>query len=735
MAASNPSSLSEELLNALYIKPFTGMIPYLSPNSFLTVSDFDRCSLSKEHWLDLPAEDSHCKGCKKRNPNHVFEAFAYFSDHESGEVREEMLSAISRDFNYYRDVSWLSLQMHKTTLSAWCNKICEPTSPADELAIFALSKLYQHHSVVYTKDKTWSTKGTSAPMSEKEVYQQCDLKFVLMGKGHFVQLIKKPSLNMPVLPLEPLENIYESGYYIDVGTSQQSDNSSALPNPFECAKLSEENKTNDSNERERKYCAVHGCDVTDENECNVPAKTTESLDQYQENVAFPNASKVCETQESSSLQEFNLLNDSEPNLEFDMMDQNSNSNPNLHVKRLQDARTRKKRTRQVKIRNLTKEQIEFIAGPKLLPALTKVEAVIIEHEDPPSKDSDVASVANDAAKTDDTTTNQTPVSSIDCTPDPPMDVLNTSVPNPLTPCNETSKSVMVETPEKSDVPVPKTSRPHRSTAKHINYASMSAANENMESDSDEYSPKSEPMPKLNNKRFPSASRVAAQVHKKTRPDHDEPKQTSTDSTEPKAQPSQVASNDGKNMKGKLDIKTVGLPKRVRAHTFKCQICKFVCHSEKERNTHHKDNHGPLTCAVCGEVYDTPSGLHRHKYRHSDLKFMCITCREQFPFKSQLKDHRTKHLSEKGHSCFAKDCSKSFKNKSSLIRHIKVHAGNIFMCPTNGCSYSNPDERNLKAHMIVHTDTHQYSCTHCGQAFKHHTQMARHVNNKVCASNT
>ena len=124
-----------------------------------------------------------------------------------------MLSAISSDFNYYQTVSWLILQLHKTTLSEWCHVMRCVTTPADKLAIFALSRLYRRHSVVYTKDKTWSTIGTSTPMSEKEVYQQCDLKFILMGKGHYMQLIKKPSLTMPVLPLQPMESVYESGYY------------------------------------------------------------------------------------------------------------------------------------------------------------------------------------------------------------------------------------------------------------------------------------------------------------------------------------------------------------------------------------------------------------------------------------------------------------------------------------------------------------------------------------------
>ena len=61
--------------------------------------------------------------------------------------------------------------------------------------------------------------------------------------------------------------------------------------------------------------------------------------QEQEIVKFPVVAKVCETTSNSSLQEFNPLNDSEPNLEFDMTDQDNKENPNLHVKLMQDART------------------------------------------------------------------------------------------------------------------------------------------------------------------------------------------------------------------------------------------------------------------------------------------------------------------------------------------------------------------------------------------------------------
>ena len=98
----------------------------------------------------------------------------------------------------------------------------------------------------------------------------------------------------------------------------------------------------------------------------------------QTSVSFPIAAKVCETSINSKLQDFNPLNETEPNLEFDMTDQDNAENPNLHVKLMQDARTRKW---EVKIRNLTPEQVDFISGPRLLPTLAKTDAVVISHHD------------------------------------------------------------------------------------------------------------------------------------------------------------------------------------------------------------------------------------------------------------------------------------------------------------------------------------------------------------------
>ena len=155
--------------------------------------------------------------------------------------------------------------------------------------------------------------------------------------------------------------------------------------------------------------------------------------------------------------------------------------------------------------------------------------------------------------------------------------------------------------------------------------------------------------------------------------------------------------------------------------FKCKFCVAVRHSQKDLNNHHKQSHGKLNCPECDEVYDTPSGLHRHSYRHKELKFKCPKCSDKFPFQSQLDDHLIKHIDERAHSC--NSCTKRFKNASSLRKHALVHDGRKHHCNHKKCDYWSYDKRNLDAHRYSnHSKKDRYGCDKCGETFKHHTQM-------------
>ena len=111
------------------------------------------------------------------------------------------------------------------------------------------------------------------------------------------------------------------------------------------------------------------------------------------------------------------------------------------------------------------------------------------------------------------------------------------------------------------------------------------------------------------------------------------------------------------------------------------------------NVHYKDNHEPVKCPECDQVFSTPSTLCRHKYSHQEHKFHCSVCNKGCPFESDRNIHAIKHETEKKHSC--QDCKKSFFQHSDLLKHEKVHNDTVWKCSM--CDYTAVDERNLKLH--------------------------------------
>ena len=70
--------MAEELLTSILPRPYTGIVSYLSPSSFLTVIDFEKSSLARNNWLDLQTDDKHKKGRKRCDPDAVFRVFGDF---------------------------------------------------------------------------------------------------------------------------------------------------------------------------------------------------------------------------------------------------------------------------------------------------------------------------------------------------------------------------------------------------------------------------------------------------------------------------------------------------------------------------------------------------------------------------------------------------------------------------------------------------------------------------------
>ena len=183
----------------------------------------------------------------------------------------------------------------------------------------------------------------------------------------------------------------------------------------------------------------------------------------------------------------------------------------------------------------------------------------------------------------------------------------------------------------------------------------------------------------------------------------------------------------KSLKSEFVTVTHGIRKIKKTRKFKCKICKNITDSQAEANKHYRKNHPPVMCTVCSRIFNNPCSLHRHSYCHQEKSYPCRNCGRDFPFESDLSNHRLKHHRHSSHMCNHSEkgsiCGKWFFAKSDLAKHAKTHSGIVHECTK--CKYTTVDIRYLCAHLYTHSELKRYNCDVCGKIFKHHTQLRCH----------
>ena len=183
----------------------------------------------------------------------------------------------------------------------------------------------------------------------------------------------------------------------------------------------------------------------------------------------------------------------------------------------------------------------------------------------------------------------------------------------------------------------------------------------------------------------------------------------------------------KGSKGAFKSQLYGLRrKRPKDRAYKCQVCGTSKRSMESLNEHHRRNHNPQMCGVCGKMFDLATTLAHHMYSHYTRKHHCDKCSFHCFFKSELEAHKIVHRERPSHQCMYPKCGRWFKRKGELSLHVETHKKTWYDCKK--CDFSTKLLKYLKEHEKSHVKKNEdlpYACDICGKRFLWRSGVKRH----------
>ena len=102
---------------------------------------------------------------------------------------------------------------------------------------------------------------------------------------------------------------------------------------------------------------------------------------------------------------------------------------------------------------------------------------------------------------------------------------------------------------------------------------------------------------------------------------------------------------------------------------------------------------------------------------------CPVCGIVISRRRNLKIHMLVHSEEKPHLC--SECGQEFRQTGSLVAHMRKHRNERpFVCHV--CAASFPLLGSLNVHLQTHADVKPYSCEECGRAFSRASDLSTHM---------